>query len=129
MVATSLSRPLLGIAALAALVVVFVSLSSGRAGAQQPFPQSPVGGQRLQGKHVTIYLQNSAAATGSRTRESTGTDALVRINDTPVSIAGTVAGFSTEGGGKWIILTRQGAGEAWVPMDTVQLIEVSGERR
>jgi hypothetical protein len=123
-------RRLLIILAILALILFVVGLLSLAAPARaQQFPQSPVGGQRLSGKDVTIHLQNNAAAAASRTREASGTDPLVRINDSPISITGTVSGFSSEGSGRWIILTRRGAPEAWVPLESIILIEVNTERR
>jgi hypothetical protein len=123
-----LTRPLLAAAVIAALSIVAFTTSVDRADAQ-PYPQSPAGASRLQGKHVTVYLQNTAASSSSRSREAVGTDPVVRINDVPVSVAGTVSGFSTDGGGRWIILSRRDAGEVWVPLDNVQLIEVTADKR
>jgi hypothetical protein len=122
-----LHRSLIAAAVLVALAIIALTTSPGASA--QPYPQSPAGASRLQGKHVTVYLQNTAASSSSRTREAGGTDPVVRINDVPVSVAGTVSGFSNDGGGRWIVVSRRDAGEVWVPLDNVQLIEVTADKR
>lgn len=97
--------------------------------AQQPFPQSPASGSRLSGKHVTIYLQHApVGGSASRTRESSGADPLMIVNDTPVSVTGTISGFASEGNARWIVLSRRDAGEVWVPVESVLLIHVTEKR-
>lgn len=125
---TAIVLPIAALAILVSGILIAPLQSSGHA--RQPYPQSPASGSgKLLGKQVTIYLNNSSASATSRTRESSGTDPLVRINETPISIAGTIAAFSNEGGGRWIILTRRESGDAWIPLDSIQLIEFAADRR
>lgn len=115
-------------AAVAIMACVALALTTLRVGAQT-YPTSPAAGPaRLTGQQVTVYFNHNSAASGSRTRESSGTDPLVRINDALVSVSGTVSDFSTQGGGRWMVLTRRNSGHVWIPLDSIQMIEVAEQR-